>query len=124
MLASPCFLRPSIPVVAAHAHFLSVVTAGVMGALDDLPFEIEVTSFVVFVRTILVVLVIEITGVLLGWILASLHLMHFQATSLVHVDQIWLELAWHRFLMTVMGLEAVVRPIHVQVWLIVSVEDL
>ena len=45
MLTRPCLLRPTDLVIAGHAHFLGVVTAGVMRAAQHLVLAIILVFF-------------------------------------------------------------------------------
>ena len=50
MLTRPCLLRPTDLVIAGHAHFLGVVTAGVMRAAQHLVLAI----ILVFILSLLI----------------------------------------------------------------------
>ena len=85
MLARPSFLRPSYPVVAAHAHLLGIMTSRMMWAAKYLAFVVAITSFEIFIRTHLILVIVMITVFFLREISVSLKLMHLYTTRVIEI---------------------------------------
>ena len=85
MLARPSFLCPSYPVVATHAHLLGIMTSRVMWAAEHLAFVVAITSFEIFIRALMIMVIVRLTVFFLRMILISLRLMHFHTSSGIEV---------------------------------------